>query len=648
MKQPLPLKSTVPSKILLVDDDENLRQILVKFLRKEGYEIQVAFDGKEGVALAAASLPDLILCDLMMPEMNGYELLAALRLDPKLADIPLIFLTGQSEPSQIRQGMNLGADDYLTKPVGIADLKGAIQARLDRRQQERQRQEKQIDRATQQFAGIIHDLRDPLFAVLCCNDRLKRVPGQGGDASSGEILDRMQQAIFRMQTIITDTMFLARSRMQRLPFDPGPFDLRDFCGRMLEEHNEGERLSFQCGEGPFPVVADSLRLRQALENLLSNALKYSDEGVVLSLAAGPERYQMAISDRGIGIPPEERADIFEPFFRASNTGTKPGHGLGLCVVQSCVEQHGGRIHFTSESNLGTTFTLELPLPDPDGLQENDKSHRVPGGSEGLPKPVQRMRSPKDRPLARTDRPLRGLIVDDDPLVRDALRDLLEGSNEVLVVGEAGTVAHARLLARQHAPAVVFLDVHLPDGSGFDLLPDFAQKAEVVFVTSAEEYAVHAFDCEAADYLLKPFTAERLKRALVRVRGRLAEKASPKALPPTGSGDSFLVKTLTEKRSVNVQDIKSILAYGEYSRVFWAKGQNGALLRKSLKQWQSQLPSDQFVRVHRGAIVNLAVVASIEKLAGGGVQLHLREIPEPIPVSFRMAAVLNRKLKEYHC
>ena len=138
----------------------------------------------------------------------------------------------------------------------------------------------------------------------------------------------------------------------------------------------------------------------------------------------------------------------------------------------------------------------------------------------------------------------GIIVDDDPLVRHVLRDLLDASTEVRVVGEAESVAQARVLATQHAPQVVFLDVNLPDGSGFELLPDLSGEASVVFVTSAEEYAVHAFDCEAADYLLKPVSPERLQRALARVRQRLAAKRAPAA--PAGLGDSFLVKSLTEK------------------------------------------------------------------------------------------------------
>jgi two-component system, sensor histidine kinase and response regulator len=641
---------SAPSKILVIDDEESFRRVMIKCLGKQGFEVVAAPDGKAGVSLAAESRPDLILCDLNMPGMDGYTVLAALRRDPHLADIPLIFLTAQSQPSQVRQGMSLGADDYLTKPVDLADLLSAVRVRLGRRQAQRQRQEKQLERAMQLFGGIMHDLRDPLFVVLGYTDLLRAGQGKtdSGGGSAKPILDRMQQAVLHMQAIISETLFLARSRMQRLPFDPGPLDLRDFCEQLVADHEENRRLEFQGTTARFPITADALRLRQALDNLLSNAVKYSDGPIVLSLSASPHHYLIEVRDQGIGIPADEQAEVFEPFFRASNTGERPGHGLGLSIVKDCIEQHGGTVRFTSEGGKGTTFFIELPksplskAADQTGvLAPDDRTKALANQLPGtLPAAASAM---SYGALPQKAGKLRGIIVDDDPLVRSVMRDLLETTNEVLTVGEAGTIAQARALAKQHSPDVVFLDVNLPDGSGFDLLPDLKQGALVVFVTSAEEYAVHAFDCEAADYLLKPVSPERLQRALARVHQRLAAKPAVVAVSSKPS-DTFLVKTLTEKRLVRVDEIERIIAYGEYSWVYWHGNKKGALLRKSLKQWQAELPNEQFIRVHRRAIVNLAWMERIEKLPGGRMQLHLRDTPEPILVSLRLAPVLNRKLK----
>jgi signal transduction histidine kinase len=655
-----------PSRILVIDDDDHFRETVQWLLRKQGFQVFVAEDGKKGVWLAAQESPDLVLCDLVMPEMDGYEVLVTLRQDPRLADIPLIFLTGQSEPGQVRQGMNLGADDYLAKGGDPLELLSAINVRLARRQLEKARAATQMERALQLFAGIVHDLRDPLSVVFGYTDLLKSgaVGPPDSQAKPKEILERMQQAMIRMQAILSETLFLARSRMQRLPFDPGPFDLRYFCRQLIAEHEQSARLQFECAAKLCPVVADALRLRQALDQLLSNALKYSTGSVLIRLAALPGRYQIEVQDKGIGIPPKEQASIFEPFFRASNTQSTPGNGLGLSIVRSCVEQHGASIHFTSQLNEGTTFFIDLPATPLPALETTRPESARPGPPAGEPVPtsgasgvgqslepwaaVQAHSSDANdiagTGLVRNAPPLRALLVDDDSLVRGVLRDLLEGSGQVSVLGEAESLSQARQLLGSATPDVVFLDVNLPDGSGFDLLPRLGAGISVVFVTSAEEHAVHAFDCEAVDYLLKPVTTERLQKTLWRLRQRLGGK-SP-TLPPTppNLNDSFLVKTLTEQRLIKVAQVKQILAYGEYSWVYWENEKKGALLRKSLKQWLRELPSDRFIRVHRRAIVNLRYLERIEKLPGARMQIHMRGAPEPIPVSLRLGPRLNRMLK----
>jgi two-component system LytT family response regulator len=250
------------------------------------------------------------------------------------------------------------------------------------------------------------------------------------------------------------------------------------------------------------------------------------------------------------------------------------------------------------------------------------------------------------PAVRLSGKITGLLVDDDPLVRSVLRDMIERAGDIVIGGEAANLAQARLLAKQQELDFVFLDVGLPDGSGFDLLPELKTNTCIVFVTSAEEYAVHAFDCEATDFLLKPVSATRLQQALDRVRARLAaRRVSNGQEEAEKAAGSVLVKTLTEKKLVPFRDIRSIVAYGEYSRVFWDKDK-AALLRKPLKQWLSELPSAQFVRVHRQAIVNLAYMQRIEKLPNGKLQIHMRDTQKPFPISLRLAPILNRKLKAF--
>ncbi len=632
------------AKILLIDDDENITQVLGKFLGKHEYDVTGVNSGREGIRVASALLPDLVVCDLDMPGMDGYEVLASLRQDARLMEIPVVFLTGRAAPDQIRQGMNWGADDYLTKPLDPNNLLRAIEARLARARLRRLNQEKQMERAIQLFAGVVHDLRDPLFVVLGYTNLLRQdaSPQPKSDNRGGEILDRMQQAISRMQTIVSETMFLAKSKMQRLPFDPSPFDLRVLCEQVITDQDPDDRIQFECGEKECAMIGDPLRLRQALENLLANALKYSDQEVVVGLTKLPQSYQIEVKDRGIGIPAPERERVFEPFFRASNTGGKPGQGLGLSIVKTCIEQFAGQIEFASEVGKGTTFKIELPASPPTPHRQGTDSPL--GSRDSEADSAAEIFVPTETNAGRSSK-LRGIIVDDDPLVRDVLRDLLNNSGEVSVVGEAGSVAQSRQLLAQLKPEVVFLDIGLPDASGFELLPLLGPETSVVIVTSAEEYAVHAFDSDAVDYLLKPVSAERLQRALKRCRQRMATPSPAPSDARLGLDDSFLVKTMTEKKFIQVREVKSLVAYGEYSWVYWENGK-GALLRKALKQWETELPENQFIRVHRNAIINLAFLERVERLASGRLQVHLRNTAEPISVSLRLAPALNRKLKEF--
>ena len=650
------------ASILLIDDDEPFRRFLANFLRNNEFTVASASSGREGIALALEFTPDLVICDLDMPGMNGYEVLARLRRDPNLADVPVMFLTGQAAPEQIREGMNHGADDYLTKPVKAADLLRAVKARLARARTGREQREKQMARAMQMFAEVVHDLRDPLFVVFGYTNMLRKGGAQetGSGQRAEEVLDRMQRAISRMQTIVSETLFLAKSKMRRLPFDASPFDLRVLCEQVVADLEHAERLRFECDEANCEIIGDPLRLRQALENLLANALKYSDGVVIVGLAKHDLGYTVMVKDHGIGIPKAEQDRVFDPFFRASNTAGKQGHGLGLSIVKTCVEQHGGRVELVSQPGKGTTFTMTLPLaPAVAAPADADESGDLPAPlhlseidfadeplAEAAPSESSAKNAPKTGGQADRAAALSCIIVDDESLVRGVLRDLLTRSGELNVVGEAGSVAQAQQLVAKLSPDVVFLDVNLPDAPGFELLSSLGPTTAVVFVTSAEEYAINAFDADAVDYLLKPVSAERLQRTLKRIRQRTAAlNAAPAVDANRGLGldDTFLVKTISEKKLIKVRDVKSIQAYGEYSWVYWDKGK-GALMRKPLKQWEKELPDSRFVRIHRHAIINLAFIERVEKLASGRQQVHIKDTAEPISVSLRLASAFNRKLR----
>lgn len=145
-------------KILIIDDDDQICTVLGEFLRRHGYEVMTADSGEQGLETAATFVPDLILCDLEMPGMDGQGVVSALRQDGRLGEIPVIFLSGCTERGQIRRSMNLGGDDYITKPAELPEILETIKARLSRRQKQLDQLDQQLDQAAQIFVGIIHDL----------------------------------------------------------------------------------------------------------------------------------------------------------------------------------------------------------------------------------------------------------------------------------------------------------------------------------------------------------------------------------------------------------------------------------------------------------------------------------------------------------
>jgi DNA-binding response OmpR family regulator len=243
-----------------------------------------------------------------------------------------------------------------------------------------------------------------------------------------------------------------------------------------------------------------------------------------------------------------------------------------------------------------------------------------------------------------------LIVDDEEGFRRAIaQSLARQGFEVL---EAAEGTEGLRVASQSRPDLILCDVEMPGLDGYGVLAALRRAPEladipVILLTGQSEPAQvrQGMNLGADDYLTKPVSLSDLTGAIrARLQRRQPEREKREQQAPSKEDNSFLVKTSTEKRLVKISEIRSILAYGEYSWVYWDNSQKGALLRKSLKQWMSELPAERFIRVHRRAIVNLAFMERVETLPGGRMQIYLHGIAEPIPVSLRLAPALNRKLR----
>ena len=247
----------------------------------------------------------------------------------------------------------------------------------------------------------------------------------------------------------------------------------------------------------------------------------------------------------------------------------------------------------------------------------------------------------------TAEPLRALIVDDERLARLALRTLLAGDPEVVVVGEATGVDDAEALIRRERPEVVFLDIQLRGESGFDLLARNAGTFHTVFVTAFDAYAVRAFEVHALDYLLKPVDPVRLAAALARARNPTAAPPPPAEAraPAYRYDDLFFHDDARSRRFIRIREIAFIRAAGNYTELHLAAGPPLLVLRP-LSTWETQLAGAPFVRVHRSLLVNLDFVERIERGEGYTYDLFLRGYAEPLPMSRRRATELKGRREAF--
>lgn len=241
--------------------------------------------------------------------------------------------------------------------------------------------------------------------------------------------------------------------------------------------------------------------------------------------------------------------------------------------------------------------------------------------------------------------MKALLIDDEPPARNALRTLLAAHGGVEVVGEAATLREAREALTRPDYSLVFLDIQLRGGTGFDLVPHVREGAAVVFVTAHDEHALRAFEVNALDYLLKPIKPERLAMTLGRCK--TPGSAAMRALPAKRlrGDDTVYVRTEGGARFLEVNAIAAILSCENYSELQLVSGER-LLVRHTLKSWEDTLPSPPFARAHRQALVNLSLLTRIEEDGGDGPLLHVSGAKAPLRVSRREWTELRQFLPRH--
>jgi len=362
----LPSPVDVRETILIIDDQEQNLQLLNIMLSAVGHEVIAATNGQQALELLATRTPDLILLDVLMPEMNGIDVCRKIKEDVRWKDLPVIFLSAADDKNLIVAALECGGVDYVTKPFNKAELLARVRTHLALR---RAREElRHLAEDKDELLGILtHDFGNHLAGIhvnaIVIQRQLEEIP-----VACAPFIMNIVRSTELMTSFVQE--FLANQSVEQIHVEVGPFDLR----AVLEE--VAERYAVVAGakkinpdrelpEYPIPACADEEALARVLDNLLSNAVKFSpiERTVTLTAGVGPQGWvHLTIRDEGPGFIPEDQEKMFRRYARLSAwpTSGEPSTGLGLFIVKRLVEAMNGRIFVYSKGGAGACITVHLP------------------------------------------------------------------------------------------------------------------------------------------------------------------------------------------------------------------------------------------------------------------------------------------------
>ena len=469
---------TAGSRVVLADDNADMRAYTARLLSPY-WHVESFPDGEAALRAIRESRPDLVVADIMMPRLDGLQLLRALRADSALTGLPVILLSARAGEESRIEGLNAGADDYFAKPFSARELIARVDAQLclarERRAAEqalRYRSEQletlleeirqarieaeDANRAKDEFlATVSHELRSPLQGILGWLTLLKQDRFDATQRSRA--LESVERSVRLQAQLVHDIMDISRIVAGKVEITRAPIDLTAIVGSTVDEFMPGAvskevELTLEGGHCGI-VLGDRERLHQVFANLISNALKFTQPGgrIVLACTREDGECVVTVTDTGEGIEPHFLPRLFDRFSQADASSTRRhgGLGLGLAIVKHLVGLHGGTVNGASEGRgRGATFQVRLPEELPSSRQRH------------VPSAV------TEPPAIRLDG-VEILLVEDD-------RDSLEAMTLVLqatgaVVRAAASASEAWSAFSQRPPDVLVSDLSMPDEDGYSLL-----------------------------------------------------------------------------------------------------------------------------------------------------------------------------------
>jgi signal transduction histidine kinase len=371
-----------PSTILIADDNKTNLNVLFEYLSEQGYRVLVAEDGAGAIEQAQYGKPDLILLDVLMPGIDGFETCQQIKANPETANIPVIFMTAISDTPYILRGFSVGAVDYIVKPlqreevnarvrnhISIRRLQRALEAEIAVRQKAEE-ELREINAGKDVFFSILaHDLKNPMAGLLGLSETLVGLIPENAGPELKETAHDVRDVARQVGELLLDLLSWAQMQLGKVDPEPARVSILqevEFAAALAGTAARAKTITLvnEVVE-PVEIYCDSRMNDTVLRNLLSNAVKFTPVGGTIRISAqkGAGELTITVADSGKGIPPERLPDLFRLGQNKPTFGTKgeKGTGLGLPLCRDMVEKNGGRIWVESTPGQGSRFHFTVPL-----------------------------------------------------------------------------------------------------------------------------------------------------------------------------------------------------------------------------------------------------------------------------------------------